>query len=513
MIQIDKYTKRYKTAIERRNNPHFIAKLDFELKSADILDQLSILNQPLDDITKVSDFEKKEEAIKTFFNQLYERITSPGLDAFIQWIGSQTTSQNPTNIRDLKKFLKDNYDHYAGDIENVLSAKDIVSSIDGGSIFKKLLSSFDNKMKKIITDFVDNKTFENEIDGFLNTLKTEYNKVSVIEELSYTQFDQLFSEEQRQDSTIDFYSDIFDIILRKHQSLDIRKGEDKNTNYYTRILNRISSIKKCIGVLNDTNVSKNGDEQIKALFLKFQKEMPIVEDDYLQSLKEFVNKDWESLYDKYENILDFYSETPLEFNNNQFDGLKRSAELTNLINSYRLLIKEGNINIVPSSTTADIKSALNKKNKSIYELNQEVQRIKALVKEEFNDFIIKYEKQKSMLKKSIEAYPSLQDEFDSIYGEDGNLDNLKNGIAEYFSEDSSLLVALSNDGIVQMIDLMEATTNKFEETLKQTGLKEPIEWLDSLENLELSVNTMDSDKIKLLLSRGLITLTIDRTYK
>ena len=513
MIQIEKYTKRYSTAIERRNNPHFISKLDFELKSADILEQLSILNQPLDDIAKVSDFEKKEEAIKTFFNQLYERITSPGLDAFIQWIGSQTTSQNQANIRDFKKFLKDNYDHYAGDIEKILSAKDLVGAIDDCSIFKKILSSFDNKMKKIITDFIDNKAFENEIDGFLNTLKTEYDNVSSTEELLDTQIDQLFSEEQRQDSTIDFYSDIFEVILRKHQSLDIRKGEDKNTKYYTRILNRISNIKKCIGVLYNTNVAKNDDEQIKALFLKFQKEMPIVEDDYLQSLKEFVNKDWESLCGKYENILDFYSETPLVFNKTQFNGLKKGAELTNLINSYKLIIKEGNINIVPSSTTTDIKSTLNKKNKSIEELNKDVQRIKALIKEEFNDFINKYEKQKSMLKKSIEAYPSLQDEFDSIYGEDGNLDNLRNGITEYFSEDSSLLVALSNDGILQMIELMEATTKKFEETLKQTGLKEPIEWLDSLENLELSVNTMEYDKIKLLLSRGLITLTIDRTYK
>ena len=241
--------------------------------------------------------------------------------------------------------------------------------------------------------------------------------------------------------------------------------------------------------------------------------MPIVEDDYLQSLKEFVNKDWESLCGKYENILDFYSGTPLVFNNTQFNGLKKGAELTNLINSYKLIIKEGNINIVPSSTTTDIKSTLNKKNKSIEELNKDVQRIKALIKEEFNDFINKYEKQKSMLKKSIEAYSSLQDEFDLIYGEYGNLDNLRNGITEYFSEDSSLLVALSNDGILQMIELMEATTKKFEETLKQTGLKEPIEWLDSLENLELSINTMESDKIKLLLSRGLITLTIDRTYK
>ena len=117
-----------------------------------------------------------------------------------------------------------------------------MGAIDDCSIFKKILSSFDNKMKKIITDFIDNKAFENEIDGFLNTLKTEYDNVSSTEELLDTQIDQLFSEEQRQDSTIDFYSDIFEVILRKHQSLDIRKGEDKNTRYYTRILNRISNI-------------------------------------------------------------------------------------------------------------------------------------------------------------------------------------------------------------------------------------------------------------------------------
>jgi hypothetical protein len=203
----------------------------------------------------------------------------------------------------------------------------------------------------------------------------------------------------------------------------------------------------------------------------------------------------------------------LAFNNNQFVGLKKNGELTNLINSYLVLIQEGTTNIVPSMSATDIKTMLSKKNKSIEELNKDAERVKSLVKEEFNEFIGKYEKQKSMLKKSIETYPQLQEDFDAIYGEDGNLDNLKNGITEYLSEDSNILVALANDGIVQMINLMNATTIKFEETLKQTGLTEPIEWLDSLDNLELSVESMDIDKIRLLLSKGLITLTISRTYK
>lgn len=513
MIQIDKYTKKYNTAIERRNNPQYVSKLDFELKSPELLEQLATLCQPLDNITKVSDFEKNEEAIKTFFNQLYERITSPGLDAFIQWIGTKTTSQNQMNIKELKKFLKENYDHYAGDIEKILSAKAIIESINDDSIFKKLLSNFDSKMKKVITDFIDNKSFENEIEDFLNTLSVEYDGVAAFHELSYTQISQLFSEEQAKDETLDFYSDIFEVVNKKHQSLDIRKGEDKNTKCYTRIQNRILSIKRCISILDDSNISKSKDEVLKTLFLKFQKEMSIMEDDYLQSLKEFVNKDWDSWYVKYDNIKSFYSETPLAFNNNQFVGLKKNGELTNLINSYLVLIQEGTTNIVPSMSATDIKTMLSKKNKSIEELNKDAERVKSLVKEEFNEFIGKYEKQKSMLKKSIETYPQLQEDFDAIYGEDGNLDNLKNGITEYLSEDSNILVALANDGIVQMINLMNATTIKFEETLKQTGLTEPIEWLDSLDNLELSVESMDIDKIRLLLSKGLITLTISRTYK
>ena len=123
MIQIDKYSKKYKIALERRKSPQFVSMLDSELKGSEWVEQLAACQLSLDNITKAADFETKENAIKSLFNQLYEKITAPGLDAFIGWIGSLTTSKNAENIKAFKKFLKDNYDkdYYSAFLNILLS--------------------------------------------------------------------------------------------------------------------------------------------------------------------------------------------------------------------------------------------------------------------------------------------------------------------------------------------------------------------------------------------------------
>ena len=60
---------------------------------------------------------------------------------------------------------------------------------------------------------------------------------------------------------------------------------------------------------------------------------------------------------------------------------------------------------------------------------------------------------------------------------------------------------------------MKKTTDKFEETLKKTGLKDSLEWLNDLSDFNLSVESLDADKIKQLLNKGLITITLSKTYK
>ena len=513
MIQIDKYSKKYKIALERRRSPQFVSMLDSELKGSEWAEQLAACQLSLDNITKAADFETKENTIKSLFNQLYEKITAPGLDAFIGWIGSLTTSKNAENIKAFKKFLKDNYDSYADDIEKILSAKEIVAKIDEKSIFGKLISNFENKIKKNVTEFIDNNTFENEIDGLLKQLKNEYEGVSSMPELNYTSVKDLYTDEQKQDNTIDFYSDIFEQARKKFQSMDVQKDEDKNTNYFTIIRNRITSLTKSISYLVNSGVAKNNDMNIRTLFLKFQKEMPIVEDDYLQSLKEFITKDWESILIKYDTIKNFYSSSILNFPSSNYDGLKSGPNIGTLILNYTKLYNEGSIRIVPSISASDMKSQLAKKAKSIKDLNDDAARIMQSVSEEFADFIVKYENQKEMLEKSTDNDASLKDNYESIYGQDGSLDNLRNGITECLSNGCDFFNTLANQSILQMIELMKTTTEKFEETLKLTGLQAPMEWLDSLPDLmNLTESDIDENKIKLLLSKGLIKLEIKKTY-
>ena len=513
MIQINKYKKKYDIALGRRNSPQYLSKLDNELKDSEWATRLQKLKDSLENITKASEFEEREKNLVELFNQLYEKITAPGFDAFTAWIESSTTSKNADNIKGFKKYLKGEYDKYADEIEAILVSKNIIDRAPDSSLFNKLLSNFDNKIKRIVTTFVDNNQFENEIDGLLETIKNEYNKVSEIPELSFTTIEQLFTDEQTKDPSLSFYEDIFEIIRKKHQSIDPRKGEDKNTPLHKRILNRILSVKKCISLLSETNISNCDDATLKSLFVKFQKEMPVVEDDYQQGLKDFIEKGWEEASNKYYKIKNFYSSVQLTFECTSFPELRKGVEVKNLIETYKMVYNEGDIQIKPSSSVDEIKTLLSKKTKSINDLFSSIDKCRIDIKEEFSDFIDKYNNQKDMLKKTIEGRNELNDDFDAIYGEDGYLDCLKNGIDEFLLDDSDLLGSLSQGALSTMVSLMKKTTDKFEETLKKTGLKDSLEWLNDLSDFNLSVESLDADKIKQLLNKGLITITLSKTYK
>lgn len=512
MIQIDKYSKKYEIALGRRNSTQYAKMLDSELQSPEWMEQFSKLNS-LDNISKASEFGENETKLVKLFEQLYEKITAPGLDAFISWVESSTTSKNIENVRKFKKYLKGEYDNYADEIESILASKEIISRFPENSIFGKLISNFENKIKRLVTSFIDSDKFENEIDGLLSKIKVEMDNVSMIRELSFTSFNLLFTEEQAKDETLSFYDDIFENIRKKYQSIEIQKGEDKNTDLYVRINSRISSVKKCISLLVETNIANDEDDVLKSMFLRFQKEMAVVEDDYLQSLKGFIDNEWENVSDKYYQIKEFYSNAPLSFKPISFPDLRKGGDLNNLIDTYNLILKDGDLIIKPAATVSEIKSAVNKKSKTIKDLNSDIEKCRVSVKEEMSEFIEKYNKQKTMLKKTIEDKEGLKEDFDSIYGEDGALDNLSNGIEEYLSDGASLLEALSQGVVAQMVGIMKTTTEKFEETLKKTGLKDSIEWLNELSDYNLSAETLDADKIKQLLSKGLIKIELTKTYK
>ena len=110
MIQIDKYSKKYKIALERRKSPQFVSMLDSELKGSEWVEQLAACQLSLDNITKAADFETKEDGLIIHGNAQLKAATAFSYDdhriamslAILGTAGNGVEIENPAcvNISD-----------------------------------------------------------------------------------------------------------------------------------------------------------------------------------------------------------------------------------------------------------------------------------------------------------------------------------------------------------------------------------------------------------------------------
>ena len=85
--------------------------------------------------------------------------------------------------------------------------------------------------------------FENNIDGFLTDLEDEFVGLADISELAYTKVEDLYTEEQKNDETISFYSEIIKQSIKNGQNLTALNESENKSKLYLRVRNRIASIK------------------------------------------------------------------------------------------------------------------------------------------------------------------------------------------------------------------------------------------------------------------------------
>ena len=118
---------------------------------------------------------------------------------------------------------------------------------------------------------------------------------------------------------------------------------------------------------------------------------------------------------------------------------------------------------------------------------------------------------KEMLTKIIESNETLRSRFDEIYGEEeGALTTITNGIEVISEEGCDLLDVLSDGTIATMIEDSNKIKDKFLETIKASGLKDDIDWLESLG--DSLILTSLNQHIAPLLEKGLIKITIKTEF-
>ena len=106
-MNIDKITKQYNKALGIKKSDKYDDTLKIELSKQEWQDELKAIDERISNILTKNDFEKCTKQLEVLFDSLYEKMTAPGLDAFVSWV-EEHTKNNDKNITKLREFLKGN---------------------------------------------------------------------------------------------------------------------------------------------------------------------------------------------------------------------------------------------------------------------------------------------------------------------------------------------------------------------------------------------------------------------
>ena len=347
-----KIKNRFEEAQKLKVREQYATALKDELSKPEWTEELERLITRMESIGSEKEYEKTMNLLVTLFDKVYEKIAAPGLDKFIEWI--KDNSKNETNANKLRDFLIKDYEKYSSKIDDILTAiSSLPNEKEEKHIFKSLVTKFQSEQKSIISKFLNNTDlFINNIDAFLDGLKKEYEGFTSLPELSYTSMEELYNDEQKKDTTISFYSSIINNAIAEGQSIKEVDDNEKNLQIWQRAQNRISSVKKCITILVNTGIAKSNDEELKQLFSRYDKEMLKTKGDVSKVLNEYIEKTWNPLRSKYDDIKSFYEEEQLEIDENDWADYEKKSDLDILHLTY-INVRKGNVLVTLNTLSTD----------------------------------------------------------------------------------------------------------------------------------------------------------------
>lgn len=512
-----KIKNRYEEALKLKRREQYAKALKDELSKQEWKDELDDLSTHMESIASEKEYDKFMNKLVDLFDKVYEKIAAPGLDKFIEWI--KENSKNEANADKLRAFLIKDYEKYSSKIDNILAAIDsLPNDKEGKRIFSSMVTKFQTEQKSVVLNFLNKADlFVNNIDSFLDDLKTEFEGFAGLSELSYKSVEDLYNDEQKKDQTISFYNTIINNALAEGQSIKAIDDAEKNQKLWIRAQSRITSIKKCISILEKTGIAKSSDEDLKHLFTRFDEKMLKTKGDVSRVLSEYIEKTWEPLQTKYEAIKSFYEEEELEIDENDWVDYEKKADLDILLLTYRK-VRAGNVLPTLKTTSLDkVVSTISKCYSSIIEFQDLENSTRVTIKQHIEDFYKQYAAKRSMLEKLVAKQEQLKNQFDSLYSENSRdklLPNIKRGY-ESLNIDRTLLLAMSKDNatIYETLSDMKKAKETFMNILKQSQMEAQLEWIDSFgDNTTIDISNFDRQKLEDLLSNGLITLSFTKTF-
>lgn len=89
-MSLDKISIQYNKALELKKDAKYATALKAELSKPEWKQQFDAIDERLAVVGSKNDFDKCFKQLVDLFDQIYEKIAAPGLDAFIGWIKEHT---------------------------------------------------------------------------------------------------------------------------------------------------------------------------------------------------------------------------------------------------------------------------------------------------------------------------------------------------------------------------------------------------------------------------------------
>lgn len=513
MIDISIYSEKLDIALRQKSNSSYSKKIASELAKPEWQQQLFELDRIFSKVKDEQDFQKYQNTLTKLFDDIYEVITAPGVDDFIAWINEITNDKNNANAKKLRDFLVKHYSetNISESIEIIVARKQALDIEN--SIFTSLLSEVVKELKKETTTLLnDPKQFENNIDDYFENITSTLEGLIKIDELTFTSFEQLYSEEQKA-KKIDFYEIIIKAIFEKGQSLKPQNEIEKSQVIITKVQTRIDEIKKGILILYNSKIASSDDETLKNIFLKLDKEVKY-DKGISNSLSQFIDETWAEIEGYYLLIKEFFGQTSNINYDTNWDTFSKKGAIISIVDDYKKIAKDNILVNILSKSVDEIIKQLKIKAKALEKYFVQEIALKGEIEMEFNGIISEFKAPSK--KQLLDNLSTNNQELDKIKKNiELNIEGLKSGITKL--KESNNVILFIKDDFTYVLNNLNDTRSGFELFLQKSGMSRHLDWLESKCNgstngVIAAQDFNDPTLIKELLDKGLIKIEIEKTF-
>lgn len=479
-----------------------------------IQEKLKVLHTDLAELNRIKLAIKDDASYKKYENKLnnlveiaLEQITAPNVEDFITWVNSIGIDSKYS--LDLKEYLVKNYNDSTNNyLDSIINNSKYFSP--ERSIFTKLLKSAELELKIWISGKISEKdTLSNNMDDLLDGIDSFLKSLATIEEINYTDIRQLYSPAQV-DRNIMWYEEIIQSLLTLNQTMSPIDESEMEKAILSKIKRRILDVKKCIEILDNTNLAIEADKIIQEIFIKYQTKMIEYEGGIANNLYNFIENYWSTIENNY-TLIRTFCDSKIEIEPSDKWEQFISGEIKFLVIEYKTIIENIALQYLKTYEAKGITDYLSKHSTIVNSFHNRSSSVQDKIINEFNNTLSEYEAKKlPQLNRLMNNFPTLQGVIDEIVS---LIEGLKNGMKNIESE-PNLIQYLKSD-----FELDLRTFNKisdlFKTALKESGMEEHLIWLDNkindggnllLEDFE------DTKIIKVLLENGLIKTKIEKTF-